>query len=53
MAAGACSDVLTRAGFNLRHAFELDPDDRSPVILGDVHGALGSRARPWKKAATC
>ena len=41
VAAGACSEVLTRAGFNLRHAFELDPDDRSPVILGDVHGALG------------
>jgi hypothetical protein len=40
-AAGACSDVLSRAGFNLRHAFELDPDDRSPVVLGDVHGALG------------
>ena len=40
-AAGACSDVLSRAGFNLRHAFELDPDDRSPIILGDIHGALG------------
>jgi hypothetical protein len=40
-AAGACSDVLSRAGFYLRHAFELDPLDRSPVILGDVHGALG------------
>ena len=32
VAAGACSDVLSRAGFNLRHAFELDPHDRSPAL---------------------
>ena len=30
LAAGACSDVLTRAGFNLRHAFELDAIARDP-----------------------
>jgi hypothetical protein len=39
--ARASAEVLTRAGFNIRHAFDLDPHDRSPVILGEVHGALG------------
>ena len=38
-AARACSEVMTRAGFRLRRAFELDDSDRSPVVLGDVRGA--------------
>jgi len=38
--ARVCSDVLGRAGFAVQHAFELDPDDPSPVIIGEVSGAL-------------
>src|SRR5688572_5868576 len=38
--ARVCSDVLTRAGFAVQHAFELDPHDPSPVIIGEVSGAL-------------
>ena len=38
--ARVCSDVLARAGFAVQHAFELDPQDPSPVIIGEVSGAL-------------
>ncbi len=34
------SDMLARAGFAVQHAFELDPRDPSPVIIGEVSGAL-------------
>jgi len=39
-AAQASSEVLTRAGFRLRHAFELDPRERLPVVLGDLQGGF-------------
>ena len=38
--ARACSDILSRAGFQLRHAFDLDSHERCPVILGDIPGAF-------------
>jgi hypothetical protein len=38
--AQSCADVLARAGFSLSRAFELQPGDRSPVILGDLQGAF-------------
>ena len=37
-AARACGDVLSRAGFNVRRAFELESGERSAVILGDIQG---------------
>lgn len=37
--AAACARVLDRAGFNLRRGFEIENDDRSPVILGEINGA--------------
>jgi hypothetical protein len=40
LAAQASSEVLNRAGFALRHAFDLDPRDRSPVILGELQGGF-------------
>jgi hypothetical protein len=39
-AAQASSEVLTRAGFRLRHAFELDPRERLPVVLGELQGGF-------------
>ena len=38
-AANTCYDVLTRAGLSVTRGFELDPGDRSPIILGEAHGA--------------
>jgi len=38
-AANSCYDVLTRAGLNVNRTFDLEPDDRSPLILGEAHGA--------------
>jgi hypothetical protein len=35
-----CRDVLSRAGFSVQQAFELDPRDTTPVIVGEVSGAL-------------
>ncbi len=40
VAARACSDVLTNAGFRLRRTFEMDDEDRSPIVLGEVPSAL-------------
>ena len=37
-AARACGDVLSRAGFNVSRAFELQSGERSAVILGDIQG---------------
>jgi hypothetical protein len=37
--ANSCHDVLTRNGLSLTRAFELDPDDTSPLILGESHAA--------------
>jgi len=37
--ARACADVLGRAGFRLRHAFEVESGDKTPLILGEVNGA--------------
>jgi hypothetical protein len=37
-AARACGDVLSRAGFDVSHAFELQTGERSAVILGDIQG---------------
>lgn len=34
----ASSDILSRAGFTLRHAFDVDDGERSPIILGDTPG---------------
>jgi hypothetical protein len=34
-----CYDVLTRAGLSVTRSFELEPGDRSPIILGEAHGA--------------
>ncbi|HWO73645.1 MAG TPA: hypothetical protein VNN21_08805 [Dehalococcoidia bacterium] len=39
-AANRCYEVLSRAGFSLTRAFELDPADKSPVVIGEVHGAF-------------
>ena len=38
-AANSCYDVLSRNGLRVTRAFELDPDDVSPLILGESHGA--------------
>jgi hypothetical protein len=38
-AANSCYDVLTRAGLSVTRSFELEPGDRSPLILGEAHGA--------------
>jgi hypothetical protein len=38
-AANSCYDVLTRAGLSVTRSFELEPGDRSPIILGEAHGA--------------
>jgi hypothetical protein len=38
-AANSCYDVLTRAGLNVTRTFELEFGDRSPLILGEAHGA--------------
>ncbi len=38
-AANSCYDVLTRAGLSVTRTFELEPGDRSPIILGEAHGA--------------
>lgn len=38
-AASSCYDVLTRAGLSVTRTFELEPGDRSPLILGEAHGA--------------
>lgn len=40
LAAQASSEVLNRAGFRLRHSFELDPRERLPVVLGDLQGGF-------------
>ena len=40
IAAQASAEVLNRAGFRLRHSFELDPRERLPVVLGDVQGGF-------------
>lgn len=40
IAARTCGEVLSRAGFRLNHAFELEEGDRSPVILGEVPAAF-------------
>jgi hypothetical protein len=39
-AANSCYDVLTRAGLSVTRTFELEPGDRSPIILGEAHGAF-------------
>lgn len=33
--------MLSRAGFSLHHSLDLESSGRSPVILGDIPGALG------------
>jgi hypothetical protein len=38
-AANSCYDVLTRAGLSVTRTFEIEPGDRSPIILGEAHGA--------------
>jgi hypothetical protein len=38
-AAHSCYTVLSRAGLSINRAFELDSDDRSPLIIGEAHGA--------------
>jgi hypothetical protein len=35
-----CGEVLSRSGFSLAHSFEVDTGNRSPIILGEVHGAF-------------
>src|SRR5581483_9837915 len=40
MASQASAEVLNRAGFRLRHSFELDQRERLPVILGDLQGSF-------------
>ncbi|HLF72506.1 MAG TPA: hypothetical protein VI759_10180 [Dehalococcoidia bacterium] len=39
-AARDADELLTRAGFPLRHAFELEPGDRNPIILGEAPNAF-------------
>jgi hypothetical protein len=36
-----CSDILSEAGFRVRHALELDYEDRSPIILAESPSAPG------------
>jgi predicted dehydrogenase len=38
--ATTCAEVLNRADFSVRRTFELDDEDRSPIILGEVLGAF-------------
>ena len=38
-AAAECGDVLSRAGFQVRRALEIDDRDKSPIILGELTGA--------------
>jgi hypothetical protein len=38
--ARTCAEVLEGNGFQVRHAFELEAGDRSPLILGDAPGAF-------------
>jgi hypothetical protein len=38
--ARVCGEVLAHASFKVHHAFELDPNDHNPVIVGEVSGAL-------------
>lgn len=35
-----CGEVLSRSGFNLAHTFEVESTSRSPIILGEIHGAF-------------
>ena len=39
-AANSCYDMLSRNGLGVTRTFELDPDDHSPLILGETHGAF-------------
>jgi len=39
-AANLCCEVLGRAGFSVTRAFELEPADNTPVVIGEVHGAF-------------
>jgi len=39
-AANRCYEVLSRAGFSLTRAFELDSAEKAPVVIGEVHGAF-------------
>lgn len=38
-AANACYDVLSRNDLRVTRSFDLEPDDTSPLIVGESHGA--------------
>jgi hypothetical protein len=38
--ARACGDVLTQAGLHIHRTFELESNDRGPLIVGEVPGSL-------------